>query len=93
MTREDIEAQAARDQSEMRHMAREVAAQVLPVSANGSVDPDRVEDFVLAYEVGFGMGLKKFSTKLESTWRSGVFVGFVRGCLFTLALSLIVFVF
>jgi hypothetical protein len=87
MTRGDIEAPAASDQSEMQRMAREVAVHVLPACAG----PDRIEDFVMAYEVGFTMGLKKFSRETEITWRRGVFVGFVRGCLFTLALCLIVF--
>jgi hypothetical protein len=89
----DFEAEAASDMAEMRRMAREVATHVLPVSANGSVDPDRVEDFAMAYEVGFGMGLKKFSTQTNVVWRRGVFVGFVGGCIFTSALSLLVFVF
>jgi hypothetical protein len=87
MTREDIEALAARDHSEMQHMAREVAVHVLPTSAG----PDRIEDFVMAYEVGFAMGLKKFSVEMESTWRLGASVGFVGGCIFTLALCLIMF--
>jgi hypothetical protein len=91
MTHEDIEAQADRDVSDMRSMALELARQFLPVSTSGGVDPERVEDFAAAYEVGFTMGLKKFSIEMESTWRFGVSVGFVSGCVFTLALCLIVF--